>query len=175
MNFSPHERVFVTKAQTLIPMNINEGTIYWTQKNIEPIKLYFWWRPSLWPREETIPFGKKSPRGKGECGWSKIWPFIIIRDRRKIFKWLELLNHCKRWETDMYVCTGGTLCHHCGTIGLKWPNVRSLTYMTAFSDTNTDKQTISQEHRVTRQEHFQDVAMIFPNFLSTVLNNTSST
>ncbi len=41
---------------------------YWTNK------LHFWWEPSLWPREETIRFWKISPRVKGGCEGSKIWP-----------------------------------------------------------------------------------------------------
>ena len=41
---------------------------YWTYQ------LHFLWKPSLWPRGETIRFWKKSPRGKGGPGGVEIWP-----------------------------------------------------------------------------------------------------
>ncbi len=58
---------------------------YWTDQ------LHFWWRPSFWPKEETIPFWKKkSPLGQVGLGGGGCQNLaLMIRDIRwMFFEWL---------------------------------------------------------------------------------------
>ena len=50
-------------------------------------QLHFWWRASLWHKEETVRFWKKLPRAKsGPDGGGGVRNCsLMIRDRRKLF------------------------------------------------------------------------------------------
>ncbi len=65
-------------------------------KYLKTDQLHFWWRPFLWPREETIQFKKNHP----EEGWVYMVQNLALYDKRqKKFFWVAVTP--KRWEIDM--------------------------------------------------------------------------
>ncbi len=67
-------------------------------KNISIDWLHFWLKPTLWPSDKTIQFGKISPRAKGGCsGVSKFGPNDTMAEN------VSSAYNKKVWQIDMWL------------------------------------------------------------------------